>query len=129
MHFTVTTVLAVLPLFAAASPVTHAPRSKISLSKRSNLSQADGSVNAANLRAHLVASTAKIDRGLAAYEKNTGSKHPLAVRSTENKRATGNDPLTDDNAQLWYGKITAGTPSTTFTGKLPLHISNRHLAK
>ncbi|KIM92347.1 hypothetical protein PILCRDRAFT_83534 [Piloderma croceum F 1598] len=115
MHFTLAALLAVLPLFSTASPVTHMPRAKIGLNKRSALTQADGSVNAANLRAHLAASLAKINRGLAAYEKNTGSKHPLATNSTIDKRATGKNPLTDDSAQLWYGSISVGTPSKTFT--------------
>jgi cathepsin D len=118
MHFTLYSVLAVLPLFTAASPITQMPRAKIGLQKRSNTTLADGSVDAANLRAQLAASMAKINRGFAAYQKNTGSKHSLAIKYTANKRATGKVPLTDDNAQLWYGEISIGTPSTTYTGKL-----------
>jgi cathepsin D len=122
MHFTLAALLAVLPLFSTASTVTHLPRAKIGLNRRSDLTQADGSVNAANLRAHLAASMAKINRGLAAYEKNTGSKHPLVSNSTIDKRATGKDPLTDDSAQLWYGSISVGTPSKTYTGKLSYYF-------
>ena len=122
MHYALAALLASLPLFSTASPVTHLPCAKIDLNKRSDLTQADGSVNAANLRAHLAASMAKINRGLAAYEKNTGSKHPLATNSTIDKRATGKDPLTDDNAQLWYGSISVGTPSKTYTGKLSFYF-------
>jgi cathepsin D len=118
MYFTFATLLTVLPLFATASPITQAPRAKIDLNKRSHLTQRDGSVNAANLRAHLAASMAKINRGLTAYENNTGSKHPFAAKSTSIKRATGKDPLTDDSAQLWYGSISVGTPGKSYTGEL-----------
>lgn len=117
MHFTLATILAVLPLFATAFPVSQVPRAKIGLSKRSNLTHADGSVNAANLRAQLASSTAKIARGFAAYEKNTGSKHPLAAKSGNSKRATGKDSLTDDSGELWYGTIEVGTPSVKYTGR------------
>lgn len=121
MHFTLATALAVLPLFTAASPTTQVPRGKIGLTKRSNTTQADGTVNAANLRAQLVASTAKIQRGFAAYQKNTGQRHPLAPQSDNAKRDTGKDALTDDDSQLWYGKISVGTPATEYTGtNLPL---------
>lgn len=116
MYFSLATVLAVLPIFAAASPVAQVPRAKIGLTKRSNTTNADGTVNAANLRAQLASSTAKIQRGFANYEKNTGQKHPLAAKSNNSKRATGKDALTDDSAQLWYGKISVGSPAKDYTG-------------
>lgn len=36
------------------------------------------------------------------------------------KRATGSDDLTDDEAELWYGTISVGTPATKYTGKRDL---------
>ncbi|TFY81195.1 hypothetical protein EWM64_g2816 [Hericium alpestre] len=52
----------------------------------------------------------KIQRGFETYEKNTGAAHPLAASLKHKKRATGADALTDDEAQLWYGSISVGTP-------------------
>lgn len=116
MYFSLAAVLALLPIFIVASPVTQVSRTKIGLTKRSNTTNSDGTINAANLRAQLTGATYKIHRGFANYEKNTGQKHPLAS-SSKSKRATGNDPLTDDSSQLWYGKISVGSPPVEYTGK------------
>ncbi|KAF7982811.1 hypothetical protein HWV62_25743 [Athelia sp. TMB] len=115
MQFTLAAVIAALPFLALAAPAPQGTLTKIALNKRSNLTHADGSVNSAKLRAHLAASTAKIQRGFAAYEKNTGTKHPLAPKSGVSKRDTGKDALTNDESQLWYGSIEVGTPSTKYT--------------
>ena len=61
----------------------------------------------------------KIRQGFENYEKNTGKTHPSATREVE-KRGAGT-PLTDDNSQLWYGSISVGTPSESFTGGFSLH--------
>ena len=118
MYFAVATVLVTLPLItASASPAFHnVPHTKISLNKRSGLTQADGSVNVANLRSHLAWSTAKVRNGFAAFDRNTGSKHPLDTTSTANKRATGSDPLMDHDDKMWYGSISIGTPPQNFAG-------------
>ena len=59
----------------------------------------------------------KIETGMVAYEKNTGSPHPLSGGiKTSSKRSTGSDPLIDDNSDLWYGTITIGTPPVQFAG-------------
>ena len=59
----------------------------------------------------------KIQKGFETYERNTGSPHPLAAGlSKKAKRATGKDALTDDDAELWYGTISVGTPAKTYTG-------------
>jgi hypothetical protein len=61
----------------------------------------------------------KIENGFAAYERNTGEKHPLATRiERSDKRKTGGDPLTDGNARLWYGAISVGTPAVSLTGEM-----------
>jgi hypothetical protein len=53
---------------------------------------------------------------MAAYERNTGKSHPLAGGiKTSSKRATGNVPLTDYNAELWFGSLSVGTPPEKFT--------------
>lgn len=119
MHFTTATILACLPFLVAASPVAQAPRVKVPLAKRSSLAD-NGVVNVDNLRSSLAYTSGKIQRGFAAYEKNTGERHPLAGSSNSNstKRATGKDSLTDDSSQLWYGKISVGSPAVDYTGKL-----------
>ena len=54
---------------------------------------------------------------MAAYERNTGSPHPLAGGiKTSSKRNTGSDLLTDYYNDLWYGTISIGTPPEDFTG-------------
>ncbi|KAF8553919.1 acid protease [Imleria badia] len=58
---------------------------------------------------------------LAAYERNTGSRHPLDTRSGVSltsplKRAIrGTDNLRNEEAELWYGDLTIGTPPQSFT--------------
>ncbi|KII89342.1 hypothetical protein PLICRDRAFT_53792 [Plicaturopsis crispa FD-325 SS-3] len=117
MHFTLGTVLAVLPLLAAAAPSPKPAKrgARIPIAKRSNLKIADGSVNATALRSHLATSVAKIQRGMNTYERNTGSAHPSVKRSDIVKRGAAGDKLTDDSEELWYGKISVGTPAKTYT--------------
>ena len=55
-----------------------------------------------------------------AYEKNTGTPHPLSAIKTSTKHATGGDPLTNSGEQLWYGSISIGTPRRAFTGVISL---------
>ncbi|KAG1856649.1 acid protease [Suillus subalutaceus] len=86
----------------------------IPLTKRSTLRTADGYVDPASIRAHISSTEAKLQRGAAAFERNTGvalfSPSPI-------KRAgvLGSDPLVDDSNERWYGKIEVGTPPHTFT--------------
>jgi cathepsin D len=53
-----------------------------------------------------------------AYQRNTGTPHPLSsrfdVRSVAKRN--GNVPLVDYNADLWYGEIDVGTPPKKYTG-------------
>ena len=61
----------------------------------------------------------KFENGFTAYERNTGAKHPLATSiERSDKRNTGGDPLTDDNASMWYGAISVGTPAVSLTGEM-----------
>lgn len=64
---------------------------------------------------------------MAAYERNTGRPHTLVGGIiSSNKRDTGSDPLTDYNADLWYGIVSIGTSPRTFTGKTWLFpVQNR----
>lgn len=47
--------------------------------------------------------------------------HPLSESANSpQRRDTGNDPLTDDDGQLWHGTISVGTPPVSFTGTIAL---------
>lgn len=55
---------------------------------------------------------------MAAYERNTGSPHPLAGGIiASSKRDTGSVVLTEDSASFWYTTISIGTPAEDFTGE------------
>ncbi|KAJ8591472.1 acid protease [Rhizopogon salebrosus TDB-379] len=86
----------------------------ISLTKQHTLKTTDGHVDPASIRAHISSIEAKLQRGAAAFERNTGV--PLFSRSLPKRvAASGSDPLTDDANERWYGTIEVGTPLQTFT--------------
>lgn len=118
MHFSLATILAVVPLLASASPLAQSPRATIPLSKRSNLYKEDGALNLDVLRGQLVRAKAKLSHGFASYQRNTGQRHPLAgnleVVDNTSKRAVGKDALTDDSEELWHGTISVGTPAVSY---------------
>jgi cathepsin D len=58
MHFSLATIIAVVPLLVSASPLAKQPHSTISLVRKSNLHQEDGSIDDDKLKGHL-ASTIK----------------------------------------------------------------------
>lgn len=117
MHFPLATLVALIPLLASASPITESPRIVIPISKRSSLRHEDGSVNVDALKSSVSASVkyiflsyfmiiadyfySKVLRGFQTYEQNTGERHPSDPES--HKRAVGEDALTDDEEELWYG--------------------------
>ncbi|KAI0061612.1 Asp-domain-containing protein [Artomyces pyxidatus] len=113
MYFSAAFVLAALPFLASAVPV-QTPRSGIAIpiAKR----KTSNPLAHAKKVAH---SVGKIQKGFEAFERNTGKAHSLAGSINKDvlaKRAgTGSDPLTDDEAQLWYGAISIGTPAKKFT--------------
>ncbi|KAG1778406.1 aspartic peptidase domain-containing protein [Suillus placidus] len=102
--------IAALHALAAALPQPH-PDLSISLTKKSSLRTADGYVDPASIRAHIISTEAKLQRGAAAFERNTGT----ALSSSLTKRASGSAPLVDDSNKNWIGAIQAGTPPQTFT--------------
>ncbi|KAI0318428.1 acid protease [Amylostereum chailletii] len=119
MYFSVAfLLLSALPLFAASAP-SPGPRPglAIPIQKRTAIRHANGVADIAAARASIKRSVAKVQRGLEAYARNTGSAHPLAssFKPIQEKRATGGDPLTDASEELWYGKISVGTPAKSFT--------------
>lgn len=126
MYFSLATIIAVLPLLAAASPVAQKPRVTIPLTKRTDVYRRDGSVDIEVMKLQAAHSTAyvsiilrvistnlpqsKILRGFNTYERNSGQRHSLAVDVATSKRNVGKDPLKDESSQLWTGKISVGTP-------------------
>jgi len=115
MHFSLATILAVVPLLVSAVPTAQKPRITIPLNKRTNVYRSDGSVNIENLKLQAAHSTAKIIRGFKTYELNSGQRHPLSLGITDFKRAVAEDPLTDEQSQLWIGSISVGTPPVQYT--------------
>ncbi|KAI0292193.1 acid protease [Multifurca ochricompacta] len=118
MYFLAAFVLTALLLLVEAAPLGGSfPGLSISIAKRSGLCDADGIVDTTILHDQILSVLAKIDRGFAAYLKNVGNRHPLAeffAFERLDKRGSG-DSLVDDNASLWYGEISVGTPLKTFT--------------
>ncbi|KAH7912656.1 aspartic peptidase domain-containing protein [Hygrophoropsis aurantiaca] len=116
MRFTLATVIAALPFLVAGAPTKSLKTGfKIPLSKRSSLTNPDGTVNLEALRAHSDYAKAKILNGFDRYEQNIGLPHPSAPRKDVQRRATGSNSLTNDDFQLWYGEISVGTPAQTYT--------------
>ena len=53
--------------------------------------------------------------GFAAYERNTGTKHPLA-KNIKREPGASSLPLVYDGDDGWYGNIDIGTPGQNFIG-------------
>ncbi|KAJ8518369.1 hypothetical protein ONZ45_g4558 [Pleurotus djamor] len=103
-----------LAIVSTAIPAPENNGIRIPLTKRSAVTNADGTVNIKALQSQIVRVSNKLNRGFAAFERNTGLIHPNDFRNAT-KRATGADPLVDDQEVLWHGAITVGTPPKTFT--------------
>ncbi|KAI0032985.1 acid protease [Vararia minispora EC-137] len=112
------------PALVEALPASAPKGLPIPLSKRDSVRRADGSISTDALRASVQNSVAKIYRGIAAFERNTGSAHSLANLLTlppfkedvlKRQAASGRDPLTDDQQVLWFGTIEVGTPPKQYT--------------
>ena len=63
----------------------------------------------------------KIQRGMVAYERNTGKPHPLSsgigmLSTGKRESGSGSVLLTNYYNDLWYGTISIGTPAKDFTG-------------
>ncbi|KXN87900.1 Aspartic protease [Leucoagaricus sp. SymC.cos] len=87
----------------------------IPLTRRTNLLvDHQGVVKPDALKLQLNKATNKVNRGLQAFEKNTGQRHP-SQKQTIQGRDTGSDSLTDDQEALWHGTISVGTPAKQFT--------------
>ncbi|EIN07945.1 acid protease [Punctularia strigosozonata HHB-11173 SS5] len=121
-----------MPFFAAGSaiPVEQLQQpTSIPLARRWELQDAQGVVNLKNLEGQMQMTMGKIARGMSAYEKNMGQRHPADMLEHHNvQRAVGHDGLTDNNNVLWYGAITAGTPAVQYTVDFDTGSSDLFLA-
>ncbi len=134
MYFSLACILTLFPFLTAAAPPAKVPASRgIAVSIAKHGSPLDGVVDTSNLKRGIRRSVAqvlpsfadrlddlfitnrKIQEGFATYERNTGVPHPLSGSNPLSGRATGSEPLTDDN-NLWFGNISVGTPAQNFTG-------------
>ncbi|KAG2139038.1 aspartic peptidase domain-containing protein, partial [Suillus clintonianus] len=82
--------------------------------KKSTLRTIDGHVDPTLIRAHISSIEAKLQRGAAAFERNT-SAALFSPSLTKRGGASGSDPLINDANSSWYGRIAVGTPLQTFT--------------
>jgi hypothetical protein len=55
-----------------------------------------------------------MQRGLEAFERNTGVAHPSASKLKRPIERGNGNPLTDYGDTLWGGPITVGTPAVTY---------------
>ncbi|KAH8982167.1 acid protease [Lactarius hatsudake] len=97
-----------IPLFSTSHGVP------VAISKRSWL------FKKTELRDQIHYTLEKIQGGFTRYQENIGEAHPLASslsfkRPVKRAGGHGGDSLTDANSTLWYGDISVGTPSKTFT--------------
>ncbi|TFY66293.1 hypothetical protein EVG20_g4795 [Dentipellis fragilis] len=106
-------VAAIVPAFAAAASIpaaapvlarTQVEGTRIPLQKRASFLQADGAVDLASLVRHVGFITTKLNRGFAAFEKNTGAPHPLSLLVS-----------TDENNTVWAGTLAIGTPAKEYS--------------
>ncbi|KAG2143603.1 acid protease [Suillus clintonianus] len=127
MKFTTTATICALfveAVVGSATPPSSA-RSNIGRTHRialnSRLSAANGSkvFDSRTVREQLQFVSRKYSATMGAYERNTGSRHPLNgrynARSVAKRTTNGNVSLTNYDADLWYGDIEVGTPPQTFT--------------
>ncbi|GJE96864.1 aspartic protease [Phanerochaete sordida] len=111
-----------LALLATASPVVQTPGTSIELGERSTLTRADGTFDHEKAILHNVKTHNKYQKSLRNLVANKGSlpegweiKDFRTVPESVQKRATGSEPLTDEeDDEEWAGNISIGTPGQTF---------------
>ncbi|KAG2139036.1 aspartic peptidase domain-containing protein [Suillus clintonianus] len=106
--------IAALHALAVALPGPQPHPLSIALTKSFTLRNADGLVDPASIRAHITSTEAKLQRGAAAFERNTG-KALFSTPPTKRAGESGSAPLVDDSNKIWIGAIEAGTPPKAFT--------------
>ncbi|KAI0272442.1 hypothetical protein BC834DRAFT_347536 [Gloeopeniophorella convolvens] len=139
MHLSSAFVLLALSLLSSATPTPGKPAPSgsglaIPISKRDNFRRADGSFDLAALQQNAQNSIAKVRNGFVAYERNTGSPHPLAADLRPlRKRGTGAIPLSQQRDAIWWGLLMLGRPPkplqwTLILGAATCSFLPRHVA-
>ena len=114
---------------SVAAPASEGDGVRIPLAPRKRFVKQNGVANIPLLQKHLARTIDKVSRGFDAFESNTGAKHPLDTGSRLSKRATGADPLTDDDdGELWQGAVSVGSPAKGFTGMSSTSSSDESLS-
>ncbi|KAG2073783.1 acid protease [Suillus decipiens] len=122
MKFTTICALLVVAVVGSPTPPPNIPSNightqRIPLNSRSNTANRSKVFDPMTVWQQLSFVRRKYSATMVAYERNTGSPHPLSsrfdVRSVAKRN--GNVPLVNYNANLWYGEISVGTPPKMFT--------------
>ncbi|THH26750.1 hypothetical protein EUX98_g7437 [Antrodiella citrinella] len=113
-------------LLASASPSPVDRKSEgvaIGLTKRQD-SVVNGFADLDALIQSVLRVRSKYENTIEAYRRNTGQEPPISLgtifdmdspsNSSSSRRATGAEPLTDQNEVLWQGQISVGTPPVTY---------------
>ncbi|KAG2362905.1 aspartic peptidase domain-containing protein, partial [Suillus spraguei] len=121
-----TTICALLVVAVVGSPTPNPPPNvpsnmrrtqRIALNSRSNAANSSKVFDPMTVWQQLDFVHRKYSATMMAYQRNTGSPHPLSsrfhVRSVAKRN--GNVLLVNYDADLWYGEIGVGTPPKTFT--------------
>ncbi|EKM50295.1 uncharacterized protein PHACADRAFT_264907 [Phanerochaete carnosa HHB-10118-sp] len=111
-----------LALLATASPAAYASGVSVALGERSTLTRADGTFDHEKAILHNIKTHNKYQKNLRNLLANKGSlpegweiKEFRTVPTSVRKRATGSDPLMDqDDDEEWTGSASIGTPSQSF---------------
>jgi cathepsin D len=131
MHFSLTTILAVVPLVLSAANTTQTPPATIPLKRHGSIYRSDGSVDLEalkrnadytavyvippfNLQMPCDSSYRKRLHGFINYEHNTGKPHPGSLGIKNIKRLVVNNQLQDVRNLVWMGPISVGTPPVQF---------------
>ncbi|KAG2352732.1 aspartic peptidase domain-containing protein [Suillus spraguei] len=121
-----TTICALLVAAVVGSPTPNPPPNipsnmrrtqRIPLNSRSNAANSSKVFDPMTVWQQLDFVHRKYSATMVAYQRNTGSPHPLSSRFHVRSAAkrNGNVPLVNYDADLWYGEISVGTPPKTFT--------------
>ncbi|KAI9449175.1 acid protease [Lactarius psammicola] len=87
----------------------------IPIAKRTQVRDANGVVDFAEVQRGVRHTIAKIHHGFQAYQLNTGTSHPSAPKVKRDEDNIGSERLRSWYSTLWYGTIYVGTPPQPFT--------------
>jgi hypothetical protein len=117
MHASLTLIYLATAAAAATIPQTRdeLPGQAIELTRRNPVT-VNGVANIRGFAAQLSREQSKLNRGFAAFETNTGHKHPLSHHHDDHKRAVASAgvPLVNTDNVMWHGTVSVGTPPVKY---------------